>query len=462
MNYQEENTVQRILETEIDRMSSLLKSIANPKRLQILLSLLTQETMTAADLIGRTKLSKTALQNHLSYLEDAKLITHPSRGIYLINEIGKKLISGNLRAYQEYQDVQNFITNVHEKQFAQYNRGISNLPEEFDLSSEIKWVNCWDSYISSITGILQAKGKQVDLVDVAGYSGQCFIINTRKDELAIQDAYFHKAWNHVHLGTERLGYKLEVYTDPKTYPSDLMNPTKEDIKRATYLFQKVKFELSQFNRPIILWGFLLPLYGIVTGFTQQNYKTAPFTINQKIQRTIYQFNELNAPRYLQAIFIREDTEALSKVDDLKAIERAIILIENSNFALTDHVYGPEAYDEWASIIEKTLSTAKQNQKISCGYFGELYLERKEFSIQFLQRIALRARDKPQSIFLTKAAEEYKKIKALLTQFTLIFPMYEFEDISNLKYQQGADILRECKHFEYKALKFLKDARDLWQ
>ena len=462
MNYQEENTVQRILDTEIDRMSSLLKSIANPKRLQILLSLLTQETMTAADLIERTKLSKTALQNHLSYLEDAKLISHPSRGIYLINEIGKKLIAGNLRAYQEYQDVQNFITNVHEKQFAQYNKGISNLPEEFKLSSIVKWVDCWDSYISSMTGILQSKGKQVDLVDVAGYSGQCFIINTCKAKLEIQEAYFHKAWNHVHLGAERLGYKLEVYTDPKSYPSDLVNPTKEDIKRATYLFQKIKFELSQFNRPIILWGFLLPLYGIVVGYSQQNYITAPFTINQKIQRSIFQFNELTAPKYLQAIFIREETEPLSKADDLKAIERAITLIENDSLALTDHVYGPEAYDEWASIIENTLSTAKQSQKYACGYFGELYLERKGFSIQFLQRIALRARDKPQSIFLTKAAEEYKKIKVLLTQFTILFPMYEFEDISNVQCKNGADILRECKDIEYKALKFLKDAKDLWQ
>ncbi len=462
MNFQDENTVHRILENEIDRMSSLLKSIANPKRLQILLSLLTKESMTAADLIARTQLSKTALQNHLSYLEDAKLISHPSRGIYLINEIGKKLIAGNLRAYQEYQDVQNFITNVHEKQFTQYDMGISNLPENFSLSTKMKQLHSKDSYVSSITNILESKGKNIDLIDVSGYSGQCFIINVAKGVLDFRAPSFHKAWSHVHLGTERLGYQLEVYTDPKSFPSNVTNPSKEDIKRATYLFQKIKFELSQFEQPIIVWGFQLPIYGIVTGYSQQNYITVPITINQKIQRNKFQFNELNAPGYLQAIFLREETKEISKQDDQDAIQRAITLIESQNFALTDYVYGPEAYDEWANILDQFGEETKHTHKIACGYFGELYYERKDYAIQFLQRIIQRARDKPPSLFLTKVIEEYKKIRSLLKQFIDLFPMFETYDMNEDRIKNGTTILREIKQYEYNALKFLKEAINLWQ
>ena len=52
----------------------------------------------------------------------------------------------------------------------------------FEVKNKADFVASWISYLSTATGILKSMGKDVDLVDVAGYTGYAFHLNTSKGD----------------------------------------------------------------------------------------------------------------------------------------------------------------------------------------------------------------------------------------------------------------------------------------
>jgi len=80
-------------------LAGLLKSAANPARVQILASLL-HGSHEFSQLMQKTKLSKTALANHVNRLMETGLVERVARGEYTLTTDGRELLKAALTVYR--------------------------------------------------------------------------------------------------------------------------------------------------------------------------------------------------------------------------------------------------------------------------------------------------------------------------------------------------------------------------
>jgi hypothetical protein len=301
-------------------------------------------------------------------------------------------------------------------------------------------------------------GMSCDMVDVGGYSGYAFLINVSKGMTCPSGptALPMETWTKIHRGTEKLGWTIEHYEYPHSYPKKEGRPTPEEIEVAKKLFAKVKQEIDQRDRPVVLWGLVVPEYGIVNGYEGDSYITSTFRSLTKQPETPISFHDLKAPGCIDAFFFRDraknDPETVSK----EAVTRAFQFATAKVPVLGNYVAGPAALDEWANVLER-VPEEKQNYHGN-SYVGACVAEGRAISAEFLRRLAGKRKGK-QSERLLAASERYGKGAKLMEEFTRIFP-FKFEGEMKLAdRKRGAEILRKTRLFEEEAIKHLETAAE---
>jgi DNA-binding HxlR family transcriptional regulator len=453
--------LQRILSESPEGVAELLKSAAHPIRMQVLTMLLSGKHEFSG-LMRKTRLSKTALANHLNRLVKKGLVQRVSRGEYILTVDGEELLNAAARVYRDSAQRED---ERRRRLLRLYTKGVS---EERKMSKKIitktaEYQPCWLSYTGAVAGCLTALGVKRDIVDVGGQSGYAFIINVAKGVTCPSGptALHPKTWSHIHKGTEDLGWTIEHYWKPPNYPAKEGSITAEERERAKKLFEMVRHEIDKSDRPMILWGLPIPEYGIVNGYEGNAYITSTYRslANQGKPEEPVPYDALKAPGGLEAIFFRNKAEANVEAADKLALERATKFADAEVPIHARYVAGPAALDEWADVLEH----APEDKQIYHGnsYVGACVCEGRAICKEFLERLAERDAGE-QAKHLLEASRCYERGAALMKEFTKIFP-FKFEgEMKPEDRKIAAETLRKVKPCEEEAVKHMKRALEEWQ
>lgn len=454
MTNQDDNALQKILLESPKGIAELLKSAAHPARIQIL-TLLLQGEHEFAKLMQHTKLSKTALANHLKLLMKKGLLSKASRGEYRLTDDGKELLSAAATVYKE-------SSHREEKRREQLSRRYTKrLIEEKPLNKKIitkkaEYQHCWLSYTGAMAGSLKALGEDCNIVDIGGYSGYAFIINVSKGQTCPSGPTALKTWKQIIKGTESLGWSIEHYEYPTSYPAKEGEPTPEEIEIVRKLFERIKREIDERDRPVVLWGLVVPEYGIVNGYEGNSYLTSTFRrlSNPGKDEDPIPFHDLKAPGCIDAFFFRDRVKLDPPSIDKAALERALNFATANMPILKNYAAGPPALDEWANVLENL--PEKEQNYMGNSYVGACVAEGRWIAAEFLKRITKKFAGE-QMKNLGKAAKAYEEGAQLMERFTKIFPFQFHGEMKLDDRVEGARILREVKPLEEKGISHMKKA-----
>ena len=450
--------MQSVLLESPQRIAELLRSAAHPARIQILALLLRGEH-DFSKLMQHTELSKTALANHLNQLIEKALVERVSRGEYRLTADGQELLNTTVTMYKDS------TWREEEKKERLRRRYIRGFVEgkkmnKRIISKKVEYQPCWLSYTGAIAGSLKGLGTDCDIVDVGGHSGYAFIINVSKGVTCPSGptALPPETWKQIHKGTKSLGWTLEYYEYPKSYPAEEGNPTPEEIEIAKELFEKIKQEIDEKDRPVVLWGLVAPEYGIVKGYDGNSYIVSTFRRLLNQAEMPIPFHDLKAPGCIDAFFFRNRTKPEARVSETEALESAIRFAAAEMPILNNYAAGPEALDEWANVLESD----QEEKQIYHGnsYVGACVCEGRSMCAEFLMRLSKKHPGEV-SKHLQEAVKCYEKGAELMKEFTQIFP-FKFQGEMTLKDRtKAAEILRKVRPFEEEAIKHMKKASEEW-
>jgi DNA-binding HxlR family transcriptional regulator len=455
----EDKLLENILIESHRGIADLLRSAAHPARIKVL-ALIFQGEHEFSNLMQYGELSKTSLANHLKQLIEKGLVQKAARGKYELTVDGKELLNAAATMYR------NSARREEERRKLLSRRYTEGLIEgkpmsKKVISKKVEYQPCWLSYTGAIAGSLKALGVNCDAVDVGGYSGYAFLINVAKRTTCPSGptALPSETWKQIHRGTESLGLTIEQYEYPHSYPEKENNPTSEEMEIARKLFGKIKREIDEKDRPVVLWGLVAPEYGIVKGYEGNSYITSTFRslINQPENPIL--FYDLKAPGCIDAFFFRNRVKVDAVAADEEALKRAIRFATATVPTIKNYAAGPVALDEWANVLEN-VPEEKQNYHGN-SYVGVCVCEGRAMSAEFLKRLAKKYGGR-HSKHLLKAAESYEKGTKLMEEFAKIFP-FKFQGEMRLESRKkGAEILRKVRPFEETAIEYMKKALNNWQ
>ena len=450
----DDKQLQNILSESPKGIAELLRSAAHPARIQILVLLLRGEH-EFPKLMQQTELSKTALSNHLNLLINKGLVHKIARGEYNLTVDGKELLSA---AATVYGDSTQREEERRELLSRRYTRSlIEGKPlNKKVINKKVEYLPCWLSYTGAVAGSLRALGIDCDTIDVGGYSGYAFLINVAKGITCPSGptALTIETWKQMLRGTENLGWTIEWYEYPHSYPAKEGSPTPEEIEIIKKLFEKIKQEIDEKDRPVVLWGLVAPEYGIVKGYEGNSYLTSTFrSLNNQPENPVL-FYDLKAPGCIDALFFRDKIRRKIADIDQEILDRAISFATAKVPIRTNYVAGPAAFDEWANVLEN-LPEDKQDY-MGNSYVGVCVCEGRFMCAEFLKRLSKKYLGK-QAKHLQEAAECYEKGWKVMEEFTQIFP-FKFQGEMKLENRKkGAEILRKVRSFEEKAIEHMKRA-----
>jgi DNA-binding transcriptional ArsR family regulator len=458
MRHTDSNSLQSILLESPNGIAELLGLAAHPARIRIM-ALLLQGEEEFSNLMQQTKLSKTALANHLNQLINKELIEKKGRGKYALAADGKELLRAAAAMYEGSVQRQRAERQLLSRRYTEGLKEVKTLEKKV-ISKKVEYQPCWISYFGAVAGCLRALGTDCDVVDVGGYSGYAFLTNVAKNVTCPSGptAFPEKTWNQIRKATEELGWTIETLAYEGSYPEKEGSPTPKEIEKVRKVFDKIKQEIDEKDRPVVLWGLVVPEYGIVKGYEGDSYIVSTFRRLSGQPEDPILFYDLKAPGCLDTLFFCDKVKRRDETTDKGALQRAIDFASAKVPILSNYVAGPAAFDEWANVLE-TLPGEKQNYHGN-SYVGACYCESREICAQFLRRLAQKYPGK-QSKHLLKAAECYEKSWKLMKELTQLFPFKFQGDMSLALRKRGAELLRKVKPNEEEAIQHMKNALEEW-
>jgi len=455
----EESSLENLLLESPSGVAELLKLAAHPARIRIMVLLLRGEDEFSI-LNRQTRLSKTALANHLSLLVEKELVEKTGRGKYCLTADGRELLKAAAVMYRSSVQRQEAMRELLARRYTEGLKEVKPLEKKI-ISKRVEYQPCWISYTGAVAGCLKALGNDCDTVDVGGVSGYAFLINVAKGVTCPSGptAFPEKTWKQIRKATEELGWTLETIAYEGSYPQKEGAPTSKEIEKTREIFEKIKREITEKDHPVVLWGLVIPEYGIIKGYEGNSYIVSTYRSITGQPETPVPFHDLKAPGCLDSIFFRERIKRRGETADKEALQRAIDFASAKVSVRSNYVAGPEALSEWANALE-TLPQDKQNYHGN-SYVGACYSEGREMCAQYLRRLAKKYPGK-QSRQLLEAAEAYDMGWKFMKDFTKLFP-FDFRGDMNLeKRKEGAALLRRAKPYEEEAITQMKVALEDWK
>jgi len=349
--------------------------------------------------------------------------------------------------------------------------------KNFEVESKADFVASWITYLSTATGILKSLGKNIDLVDVAGYTGYAFHINISEGDTC-PSAPTVALFSTFSEGLESFGWKVE-----QSWESPTFNPSDDgkQNERAKKYFEEIKIALTQYERPIGIWGVPnVPEFGIVNGFNDDKYVVSTFRSlpSMPLKDAPISYLNLHAPGGLFKMIFKEPINVKEQsVRDKVAISRAVEVAKGIE-KIDGYVSGPESFDEWALILESGIvpeseDEAKEIAGITrLNYHGNSYVaactqEGLDLAAAFLEKLAERYQRQSFAKKLLKASESYKQAAIFMKEYTKLFPFsldknWNPDEFPDKKRYQGARFLRKTKPHVESAIKQMEDGLKKWK
>ncbi len=460
-------------------MADVISSLASATRLEILAKLLTGRAEFQA-LVETSGLSKAALAKHLRILQKAGLVRKVERGLYEITEDGEQLLHGISSIYRDSVKRQQQDLAKRARLYSRTDIRESEAMSKFVLDNQALYQPAWISYLSMATGILKSLGLEVDTVDVGGYTGYAFHLNTARSSTC-PSAPTVADFPRFAEGLESFGWRVEQEWDGFDYGFPMNERGKA---RARAHLGLLKHTLIESNRPIGIWGPHIPEFAIMNGYDGDSYLISSFRRLEQLDDVPVKYSDFMAPGGLFKLVFKEKTKARSKREiDRSALERGLRIArgfgESEAETHKGYASGLEMFDVLADILEKGI-VPESESSISSGaavegplliYHGNSYTaacnqETLALAGEFLERLAKAYKKEPFYKELHKAGEEYEKAAAIMQDFTKLFPFstqkdYDPSEFPEDKKVKGAELLRSAKPHVLAALEGIEQALRKW-
>ena len=435
-------------------VAGMFRAAAHPARIRVL-ALLFEEERDLSFLVAETGLSKNALVNHVTMLMGVGLVLRSRRGRYALTSDGEQLVR---YVAQAYQGSRQRIEEERRMMRALYASGSrrSNMIESKIVSQPAEYMSCWLSYTGAMAGCLRSLGVDCDITDVGGASGYAFILNVAKGRTSpAGPTALGAAWMDINKGVESLGVRVKHWWDDHSYPATPGKPTPKEVELASKVFEMVKGEVVERDRPVVLWGLNAPEYGIVNGFERQSYVVSTFhhLIGAPEDNILYY--DLKATGCLDMFMFRERLQLDGKEVQDEVLDRAIRLGRAEFKPLPGFVAGPPALSEWADV----LSSGRKDivEYFGHSYSAQCYAEGREMAAEYCKRLAKRSKGK-RAEELELVSRSYQQESALLKRMADGSPfVMEERQLSEKARGSAAQLLRESRRHEEEALKHLERA-----
>ncbi len=424
------------------------KAIGHPIRMHILIHLLekTDTFNNIMSVVGNSfTIGSSSLAHHLNSLESEGLIQKIKRGEYELTNFTKQIL--------------NFINLNYNQENSKLIQTI--IPDEKLVSSNPVYQPGWNSFVASLSGILNSLHVNYDYIEVGGRVGLSFpiIIETQSLDYKAIDAFNDQTFSLFLQAIESFGFKVNLWQKDKTY-ADNWQMNYEDFKKVQEMFNEVKNIICCYDTPVMLYGIRnSSVYGIVKGYKNDSYIVSTFYRSEGRIDTPVRFDSIFVSDVFRFLYLtkHETIPINQKPDYLEVLKRALFLLKGENITLQGFIAGPEAYDEWIKKL-------KEGQNTKHSYFGRHYNDARLITTEFLERIARNEKGKNQSELIMQASKEHRKVKQQLEEFMMLIPYWEPEKItfSNEIIDKTTKLLEEAKLHELRAINFIEDAIKIWE
>lgn len=447
------------VKNSIDTIQPILKVCGNRHRYTLLIHIL-DKPRTLKDLTEFTNLSKTALSNHLRKLQKTGLVLRKDYGLYEISPRGIEIFQFIASLYDRFLIDSTHVSPTYELDH-QNSSEIKSSLKQYMVTKPAHYQYGWISFNSCISGILQSLGVSIDLHDISGSTGYCFLTNIKKSILDASGptGFSNYIWTEIFHGIEQFGWQLVLHkeTDPY-YPS--LTKNHELQVQALRLYYWVCDQLQKEDRPLILWGAPVPEYAIVNGFEDFHYDVSTFRSIMGMSEDLIRFDMLQSPGVLHAMkIVKKAQEVSQEMYDFHSIGRAITFMTKAP-PLQDFINGLDAYQHWHDMILKNID----NHDVYHGnsYLGESYLELKRDAAIYLNRLAKKYPEEQFGHYLELAAHEFSEMGDILHKFQQLFPFAMQGKMTEDKCRKGAKLIKLLEDYEKSAVKYLKNVKNLWK
>lgn len=430
-----------------DSLSEKFKAIGHPVRLHILIHLLDKGDSfnDIMNEIGKfSPIGSSSLAHHLNSLENERLIVKIKRGEYELTSFAKNLL---------YFLNQDSIDNTDSV-------ASHIVPEEKLVTGNPVYQPCWNSFVSSLSGILNSLQVNYDFIEVGGRTGSSFpiVFGTQNFDYKTIGFFNDETFNEILTGIESFGFRVHLIEKNKTF-TDNWQMNDDDFKKALETYNEIQNVICTLNVPVMLYGVRSSMYGIVKGYKNDSYIVSTFYRTEGHADTPVRFDSIfvnNVFRYMY--FTQHESIPMDEVPDYKVVvERALKMLKGDTITKDGFVAGPQAFDVWITKL-----STDQNPKHS--FFGRYYHDARMITTEFLERVGRASKNKNQAESLFNASKEHRKVKNLLEDFMMIFPFYEPNKIvfTDENIQKSVEIFSEAKEHEELAIKFIEEALAIWE
>jgi len=452
-----------ILESYKD-ITIILKAAGSSKRL-VILGYLLKGPRSFSFMLDRLNVKRTTINHHLDLLLRSKLIEKEEWGRYQITEGGIEFIVSIINAYKLINDDSQ---NEHEKILNEWPEWpdfikIPRRINENKVSIPALYEGGWNSYISSITGVLNFLGVQHDYVYISGITGYCFLVSIPgmiRTSL-IKERNPIDAWQEIYRGTESFGWQLKKWEQKRENPGK-WNIIGEDLDLALKEFNQVKEIIDNYDIPVILFGIHGAGFGIINGYRNESYLVSSYYRKEGRNEVPVRFDQLRIlDKFIYYYFDTKKEKEETEVTEKRALERAVKLAKGIKFSNEEYNVGPQAYDFWISMLDKG---KEENIDIfGNSVLGIYFLDAKDVSSEYLNRLFRKYKNTPQGFNLREASKNYRDAKMHLEKFTVLFPYFEPENghLTQENRKKGVEILKNVKICELEAIENLEKSIEKW-
>ena len=452
-----------ILESYKD-ITMVLKAAGSSKRL-LILGYLLKGPRSFSFMLERLKIKRTTINHHLDLLIKSKLIEKEEWGRYQITEAGVEFIASIIKAFNVISD------SAQKKQVKIFNEWPDwpdflkepRIINENKVSNPALYGGGWNSYISSITGVLNFLGVQHDYVYTSGITGYCFLVSIPgiiRSSL-IKENNPADVWQQIHKGTESFGWQLKKWELMRNNPGK-WNLTGEELDSALIVFNQVKEIIDKYETPVILFGIHGAGFGIINGYRNDSYLVSSYYRKEGRIEVPVRFDQLRIlDKFIYCYFEKETEKEETEVIEKKALERALEFAQGTVYSNGGYIVGPQAYDFWIDLLNQGKEENIDN--FGNSVLGIYYFDAKDVTFEYLNRLSRKYKNNPQGVYLKEASKNYRDAKIFLEEFTVLFPYFEPEN-SNLtwdKRNKGVEILENVKISEIKAINNLEKSIEKW-
>lgn len=387
--------------TSTRNLSKILRALAHPKRIAII-EYLYHSQREYSDILRNSRISRTALANHLNLLVENGLVERLERGSYSLTEDGQAFFQSIAKTYFDSKTRSQFERNLRlEKYSFRVNMG----GNELTILRKLKWESRWVSHLGAIEGSLNFLKQKISTPWIYGGTGHAFVINIAKDLCPSGPT----AWRTTMLFelSPNLGYTIDGVFASKSNP--------EFPRLQEKGWNHVKQCIDE-GIPCYGWELEVPEFYVINGYDEVGYHyLGPNCDSGKGPKPWKDLG--NTGIGILEVYSVHPSDTANPVKAIKeAFEKAIYHAGNPNdIIFPNYRSGLEGYDWWISAIQDGSALAMGH-----SYNAAVWAECRKFAVQFLKE-ARKYVDESSKKLLDDARKQYEIVAANLENITKDYP-----------------------------------------